>query len=168
MKAAFDKKFWFFILTGAVVVVLGETFVIFWSLAWYWAVAVFIPAFLCFGYIESKQKEKRIEEHFAGRPAFDEREFGRHYFPPDRAEIATRLRRILANHVGIDISRMSPTDRFIEDLWMDDFDSMATVDFVIAIEKEFDIQIPDSAAEKLITFQSVVDYVAEAVKNKTN
>ncbi len=50
---------------------------------------------------------------------------------------------------------------------MDDFDSMSTVEFVIEIEKEFGIKIPDSAAEKMITFQSVVDYVSEAVKSKT-
>ena len=63
---------------------------------------------------------------------------------------------------------MNPTDRFIEDLLMDDFDSMATVEFVIAIEKEFEIKIPDSVAEKLTTFQNLVDYVAEAVKSKAN
>ena len=75
---------------------------------------------------------------------------------------------ILANHVGPNISRMNPTDRFIEDLRMEDFDSMSTVEFIMAIEKEFGIKIPDSAAEKMMTFQNVVDYVAEAVKSKAN
>ena len=51
---------------------------------------------------------------------------------------------------------------------MDDFDSMSTVEFVIEIEKEFGIEIPNEVAEKLTTFQSVVDYVAEALKSKTN
>ncbi len=59
---------------------------------------------------------------------------------------------------------MQPSDRFIEDLRMDDLDSMSTVEFVIEIENEFAIKIPDAAAEKMLTFQSVVDYVAEAVK----
>jgi acyl carrier protein len=63
---------------------------------------------------------------------------------------------------------MAPTDRFIQDLRMDDLDSMSTVEYVIEIEKEFGIKIPDSAAEKMITFQSIVDYVAEAVKSKAN
>ncbi len=63
---------------------------------------------------------------------------------------------------------MNPSDRFIQDLRMDDLDSMSTVEFVIEIEKEFEIKIPDSAAEKMLTFQSVVDYVADAVKSKTN
>jgi acyl carrier protein len=43
---------------------------------------------------------------------------------------------------------------------------MSTVEFVIQIEKEFGIEIPNSAAEKMTTFQSVVDYVAEALKEK--
>ena len=51
---------------------------------------------------------------------------------------------------------------------MDDFDSMSTVEFVIEIEREFDIEIPNEKAEKMTTFQSVVDYVAEAVKFKAN
>ena len=61
---------------------------------------------------------------------------------------------------------MQPNDRFVEDLRMDALDSMATVKYVIEIEKEFGIEIPDSAAEEMITFQSVVDYVADAVKTK--
>jgi acyl carrier protein len=166
MKAPFDKKFWLFMLAGVVVVIVGEAVVIFWSLAWYWAVAIFIPAFVCFGYVASQHQQQLFEEHFRGRPALNENEFGQHYFLPDRAEIATKLRKILANHVGIDLSRMNPTDRFIEDLRMDDFDSLSTVNFVIEIEKEFGIKIPDAAAEKMLTFQSVVDYVDEAVKAK--
>ncbi len=61
---------------------------------------------------------------------------------------------------------MQPNDRFVEDLRMDELDSMSTVEYVIEIEKEFGIKIPDSAAEKMFTFKSVVDYVAEAVKTK--
>lgn len=63
---------------------------------------------------------------------------------------------------------MNPTDRFVEDLLMDDFDSMSTVEFVIEIEKEFGIEIPNEVAEKMTSFQSVVDYVAEAVRFKPN
>jgi acyl carrier protein len=166
MKA--DLKQWFFVLLAIIFMLVGGGVVIINGLAWYWAVAVFVFAFACLNFVANKQTDRRVETYFTGRPVLNEKEFGEHYFPPDRAEVAAKLRKILANHVGIDISRMNPTDRFIEDLLMDDFDSMSTVEFVIEIEKEFGIKIPDSAAEKMITFQSVVDYVAEAVKSKAN
>jgi acyl carrier protein len=95
-----------------------------------------------------------------------ETEFGKRYFPAERAEIAARLRKIFSRHIIVDLSQLQPNDRFVEDLRMDALDSMATVEFVIEVEKEFGIKIPDAAAEKMLTFQSVVDYVAEAVKAK--
>jgi acyl carrier protein len=166
MKA--DLKQWIFVLFAIIIMLVGGGVVIINGLAWYWTVAGFVFALVCINFVVNKQTNQRIEKYFAGRPTLNEKEFGEHYFPPDRAEVAAKLRKVLANHVGINISRMSPTDRFIEDLMMDDFDSMSTVEFVIAIEKEFGIEIPDSAAEKMTTFQNVVDYVAEAVKSKGN
>ena len=50
---------------------------------------------------------------------------------------------------------------------MDALDSMSTVEFAIEIEREFDIKISDSAAEKMRTFEDVVDFVAKAVKTTT-
>lgn len=166
MKIAWHSKRWLLILSGLAVIVLGDATVVYRSLPWYWAVAIFVPAFLLFGTVASKDREEKIEAHFSGRPVLGEEEFGKHYFPASRSLIAARIRKILANHVGVDLSRMNPSDRFIEDLLMDDFDSMSTVDFAVELEKEFQIKIPDSAAEKLTTFQSVVDYVADAVAAK--
>ena len=135
---------------------------------WYFPVGIFVVAFAFFGSVGAKENKQKIEARFSGRPVLNENEFATRYFPPDRAEIAIKLRKILANHIGIDLSRMKPTDRFVEDFRMEDMDSMSTVEYVIAIENEFGIEIPDSAAEKMATFQSVVDYVAEAVKSKAN
>jgi acyl carrier protein len=98
----------------------------------------------------------------------NEKDFGKQFFPEGSAEIAAKLREILSRHLPVDLSQLQPNDRFVEDLRMDDFDSMSTVEFVIEIEKEFGIEIPNSVAEKMATFQSVVDYVAEAVKSKAN
>ncbi len=166
MKA--DSKQWLFWFVAIIAMLVGGSMVIISGLVWYWSLGVFVVVFACISFVASKQMDRRIETYFAGRPELGEKEFSEHYFPLDRAEVAAKLRKILANHVGIDISRMNSTDRFIEDLLMDDFDSMSTVEFVIEIEKEFEIKIPDSTAEKMATFQSVVDYVAEAVKSKAN
>jgi acyl carrier protein len=161
-----DWKQWVFVTFGIIMILVGGGFVIICELAWYWAVAVFVAAFVCFSFVAIKQEKRRVEAYFSGRPVLDEKEFGENYFPADRAEIAAKLRQILSNHVGIDLARVNPNDRFIEDLRMDDYDSMSTVEYVIEVEKEFGIEISDAAAEKMTTFQSVVDYVAEAIKNK--
>jgi len=166
MKA--NIRQWPFVLLGFLAILVGGGVIIINSLVWYWAVVIFIIAFASFAIVGSKQERRRIEAHLAGRPIPGEKEFGKHFFSDDRTDIAAKLRKVLVKYVGIDISRMNPTDRLIEDLLMDDFDSMSTVEYVSEIEKEFGIEIPDSAAEKLTTFQSVVDFVAEAVKSKAN
>ena len=148
--------------------IAGEAAVVFGKLPWYWAVAIFAPIFICFSVIQEKHRKQLYQEHFRGRPVLNEEEFGRHYFPPDRAEIAAKLRKILANNIKTDMSRLSPADRFIEDLRMEDLDSMSTVEFVIEVEEQFGIKIPDSAAGKITTLQQAVDYVAEASKAGAN
>jgi acyl carrier protein len=142
-----------------------------WPWHWWVSAALFLAGLVC-GFFAVKLGDKAIKQHVLDRMIerrpLNEQKFGSHYFSSDRAEIAAKLRKILANHIDVDLSRMAPTDRFIQDLRMDDLDSMSTVEYVIEIEKEFGIKIPDSAAEKMITFQSIVDYVAEAVKSKAN
>ena len=130
----------------------------------------FVAAGVCGFYalkLCDEAEKQRALAHMAGRPALKDSEFGKQFFPDDRAETAAKLRGILSRHISIDLSQMQPGDRFVEDLRMDALDSLSTVEYVIAIEKEFGIKIPDSAAEKMLTFQSVVDYVAEAAKNKS-
>ncbi|MGA3143101.1 MAG: acyl carrier protein [Verrucomicrobiota bacterium] len=140
-----------------------------WPLSW-WACAIcFLSALVCAFFavrLSDTAVKQRVAEHMARRPSLTEQEFGLRYFSSDRAEIAAKLRKILTNLMDVDLSGMKPSDRFIQDLRMDDLDSMSTVEFVIQIEKEFGIEIPNSAAEKMTTFQSVVDYVAEALKEK--
>ncbi|MGI8965435.1 MAG: acyl carrier protein [Limisphaerales bacterium] len=116
--------------------------------------------------ISDEVEKRRALSSRAGRPALNEIEFGQHYFSPNRAEIATKLRAILSRHIAIDLSQLQPNDRFVEDLRMDALDSLSTVEFIIEVEKEFEITIPNAAAEKMKAFQCVLDYVSEAVKVK--
>ncbi|MGA2788004.1 MAG: acyl carrier protein [Verrucomicrobiota bacterium] len=140
-----------------------------WSFPWYFSVVLFCGVIVCFYFATKSSGEaekQRALAHMVCRPALDEAEFGKRYFPPDRAEIAAKLREIFSRHIIVDLSQLQPNDRFVEDLRMDALDSMSTVEFVIEVEKEFGIKIPDAAAEKMTTFQSAVDYVAEAIKSK--
>ena len=153
-----------FLSTGKMPANLG------WPFPWYFSLIFFAGAIVCGFYavkLSDEAEKRRALTHMAGRPVLDEKEFGKQFFKNDRAEIAAKLREILSRHIPIDLSQMQPNDRFVEDLRMDALDSMSTVEYVIEIEREFAIKIPDSAAEKMITFQSVVDFVADAVKTKT-
>lgn len=168
MKFTLDKRLLLFILVSLGFVLGGETIVIFENLDWRWSILIFLVFFFGLAFASHEQEKQHFNKLFEDRPVLKEKEFGEHYFSPERAEIAIRLREILARHTQIDLSRMSPDDRFIEDLKMDDFDSLSTVNFIIEIEKEFGIEIPDSVAEKMINLQNVVDYVAEAIKAKAS
>jgi len=152
-----------FLLSGVIPVNLG------WSIPWYFSLIFLLGAGVCGFYalwLSDEAEKRRALAHMAERSALGEVEFGERYFPTGRAEIAAKLRSILARHIPVDLSRMHPGDRFVDDLRMDALDSMAIVEFVIEVEKEFEITIPDAAAEKMLTFQSVVDYIAEATKAK--
>lgn len=72
------------------------------------------------------------------------------------SDIKSRVIRIVANQLGIDENNVKPESSFIDDLGADSLD---TVELVMAIEEEFDIEIPDDSAEKIKTVQDVVSYV---------
>jgi acyl carrier protein len=103
----------------------------------------------------------------AGRQSLTDEQFGREFFQRDRAGIAIRVREIMARHITVDLSRLHPDDRIVEDLRMDALDSMSTVEFAIDLEKEFGISISDADAARLTTLRAVIDHVAEATRNKT-
>jgi acyl carrier protein len=75
-------------------------------------------------------------------------EFAERCFPYDRTGAAIKLGRILARHIPVELSRMQPADRFVQDLPMDALDFMSAVEFVIEVEKEFGIENPGAAAKK--------------------
>jgi acyl carrier protein len=66
----------------------------------------------------------------------------------------------------VDVSRLHPDDKIVEDIRMDALDSMSTVEFMMDIEDEFGISFPDSVAEKMFTLRHVVDYVSANVDNR--
>ena len=73
-------------------------------------------------------------------------------------EIQAKVVQIISEQLGKDESDISMSSNFIEDL---DADSLDTVELVLALEEEFEIDIPDEAAEKITTVQSAVDFITE-------
>lgn len=71
-----------------------------------------------------------------------------------------RLIEIIAKQLGVDEGNVTPDASFMEDLGADSLD---TVELVMALEEEFDIEIPDSDAEKIQTVQDALSYLDEHV-----
>ena len=74
-------------------------------------------------------------------------------------EIQGKVIKIISEQLGKDKSEIKMSSHFIEDL---DADSLDTVELVMALEEEFDIDIPDEAAEKITTVESAVDFIVES------
>jgi acyl carrier protein len=74
------------------------------------------------------------------------------------ASVEERVRKIVAEQLGVEIEDVTPEASFVDDLGADSLD---TVELVMALEEEFDIEIPDEVAEKILTVQSSIDYIKE-------
>ena len=70
--------------------------------------------------------------------------------------IEERVKKIIVEQLGVKEEDVKPEASFGEDLGADSLD---TVELVMALEEEFDIEIPDEEAEKITTVQSAIDYV---------
>ena len=77
------------------------------------------------------------------------------------SDISDRVKKIVVEHLGADEDKVVDNASFIDDLGADSLD---TVELVMALEEEFDIEIPDEDAEKIATVQNAVDYI----KGQTN
>lgn len=72
-------------------------------------------------------------------------------------EIFTKVQKIVSEQLGVDTADVKPEASFANDLGADSLD---TVELVMALEEEFDIEIPDEAAENIATVQAAVDYIS--------
>ena len=76
------------------------------------------------------------------------------------SEVAEKVKKIIAEHLGIDdMDKITNEAKFIDDLGADSLD---TVELVMAFEEEFEIEIPDEEAEKIATVQDAISYIESA------
>lgn len=77
------------------------------------------------------------------------------------SSIEKKVAEIIVDQLGVEEKQVVPTASFVDDLGADSLD---TVELVMALEEEFDIEIPDDEAEKIGTVQNAIDYI----KSHTN
>ena len=74
------------------------------------------------------------------------------------SDIEARVKKIIAEQLGVEEEEVTPEASFVEDVGADSLD---TVELVMALEEEFEIEIPDEDAEKILTVGKALDYIKE-------
>jgi acyl carrier protein len=74
--------------------------------------------------------------------------------------VEDRIKKIIAEQLGVDEDEVVPEASFVDDLGADSLD---TVELVMAFEEEFDIEIPDEDAEKILTVGRAMEYIKEKI-----
>ncbi|MBI5622643.1 MAG: acyl carrier protein [Elusimicrobia bacterium] len=75
--------------------------------------------------------------------------------------VADRVKKIIVEQLGVDATEVTPQAHFVNDLGADSLD---TVELVMALEEEFDMEIPDEQAEKIQTVGQAIEYIAAHAK----
>jgi len=71
-------------------------------------------------------------------------------------EIAEKVKQIISEQLGVEEAEVTPSASFTDDLGADSLDQ---VELVMALEENFEIEIPDDAAEKIRTVQDAIEYI---------
>jgi acyl carrier protein len=74
--------------------------------------------------------------------------------------VEERVKKIIVEQLGVEEDDVVPEAKFVEDLGADSLD---TVELVMALEEEFEIEIPDEDAEKIQTVAHAIDFIKEKV-----
>jgi len=77
------------------------------------------------------------------------------------SDIEQRVKKIVAEQLGANEADVKSASSFVDDLGADSLD---TVELVMALEEEFDCEIPDEEAEKITTVQLAIDYINTNLK----
>jgi acyl carrier protein len=88
-------------------------------------------------------------------------------FPPQptgrilaMSDIAQRVKDIVVENLGVELDQVTENASFVDDLGADSLD---TVELVMAFEEKFGCEIPDDAAEKIVTVQDAIQYIEQQV-----
>jgi acyl carrier protein len=77
------------------------------------------------------------------------------------SDVAERVKKIVVEHLGVEAEKVTEEASFIDDLGADSLD---TVELVMAFEDEFGVEIPDDAAEKILTVKDAISFIQASGK----
>ena len=77
------------------------------------------------------------------------------------SDVAEKVKKIVVEHLGIEEDKITESASFIDDLGADSLD---TVELVMAFEEEFECEIPDDVAEKILTISDAIKYIEDNKK----
>ena len=77
------------------------------------------------------------------------------------SDVADRVKKIVVEHLGVEESKVVENASFIDDLGADSLD---TVELVMAFEEEFNCEIPDEAAEKILSVKDAINFIEKNSK----
>ena len=80
--------------------------------------------------------------------------------PMSSEEVYDRVKEIIVEQLGVAETAITPEASFIDDLGADSLD---IVELIMALEEEFDLEIPDADAEKVVTVNDVVEYIKDNI-----
>lgn len=75
--------------------------------------------------------------------------------------ITDKITEAIIDKLGVEESQIKPEASFVDDLGADSLD---TVELIMALEEDFDLEIPDEDAESLTTVKAVIDYITDKTK----
>lgn len=75
-------------------------------------------------------------------------------------DVLRKVKEMVAEQLGVDEDDVTPESSFIDDLGADSLD---IVELIMALEEEFDLEIPDEDAEKIVTVADAVNYISERI-----
>lgn len=75
--------------------------------------------------------------------------------------VQERVKNIIVEQLGVEADQVKPEAQFVNDLGADSLD---TVELIMALEEEFDIEIPDEKAEKIKTVGEAIEYIDQNAK----
>ena len=78
------------------------------------------------------------------------------------SDVAERVKKIVVEHLGVEAAQVKEDAKFIDDLGADSLD---TVELVMAFEEEFGVEIPDDAAETILTVGDATKFLEKNAKS---